>query len=274
MPDNLLMIQPPIDYQILAARFDDPAVDAIVLMGSHACGEAGPYSDIDIIRFVPENAPDLGDVGSHLINDTLVVVGNVTPTEVETWFTRPEVAVKTITGVRVARALLDHNATFAKIQERAYAFTWNGQLQAEANVWASEQMVGWIEEVHKGLEGLRRHDAGRLLNGLFGYTFGLSNVMQVQRGVLVSGDNGFYTEVAAAIGLDSLWTQLRAIAFGVNEVQGRPPSLQERVVAGLKLYVVTADLLSNILQPEHAILVNQTVQLIKARIATTDKDND
>ncbi|HIC16720.1 TPA: hypothetical protein EYO77_01260, partial [Candidatus Poribacteria bacterium] len=31
------------------------------------------------------------------------------------------------------------------------------------DAYASRKMVGWIEEVHKGLEGLRRKDSGRLL---------------------------------------------------------------------------------------------------------------
>ncbi|MCX6044123.1 MAG: nucleotidyltransferase domain-containing protein [Chloroflexi bacterium] len=266
------MILPSVDYQRLAARFDHPTVHAIVLMGSHARGDAGPYSDIDLVRFINEAEPVLADTGTHLIDDHLVVVSDVTTTEVQTWFTRPEVAVNTITGVRRARALIDRSATFANIQEQAHAFTWDEAFQTQANGWASQQMVGWIEEVHKGLEGLRHNDVGRLLNGLFGYTFGLSKVLQVQRGLLISGDNGFYMEVAAAVGVDSLWTQLRAIAFGVSEVEGRPPSLRERVVAGLKLYVVTANLLGDTLVPAHELLVKQTVQLINEQMATYDKN--
>jgi hypothetical protein len=260
------MIRTPIDYLALAHRFDSSVVNAIVLMGSHARHDASPYSDVDLVRFVGEGESGLAGAGSHLIDDTLVVVSNVAPAEVETWFARPEVAVKTITGVRLARALIDRDDTFATIQARAQAFAWDENLQLQADLWASEQMVGWIEEVHKGLEGLRRGDVGRLLNGLFGCTFGLSHVIQVQRGVLISGDNGFYEEVAAAVGLDSLWVQLRGIAFGVIEVQGRPPSLRERVVAGLSLYVATVELLGDALQPEHTFLINQTVKLINDRL--------
>lgn len=172
----------------------------------------------------------------------------------------------TIAGLRPARALLDRQATFAAIQARAHAFVWTEALQIKADLWASEQMVGWIEEVHKGLEGLRRREPGRLLNANFGLSWGLSNVLKVQRGVLISGDNGFFNEVAASVGVDSLWSQLRTIAFGVADVHGRPPSLRERVVAGLHLYVVTADLLGAALQPEHAPLVAETVALINTAI--------
>lgn len=255
-----------INFDALARQFDDAAVLAIALTGSHARNDAGPYSDVDLVRFVQAGAGDLAGGGSHLIDGALVVVNNVEPATVETWFTQPQEAVKTIGGLRQARALIDRHGAFAAIHARAHNFVWTPELQANANAWASEQMVGWIEEAYKGLEGLRRYDVGRLLNGLHGLTWGLTWVMQVQRGVLLSGDNGVYDEVAAAIGPDSLWTNVRAVAFGVADVHGRPPSLRERVVAGLGLYVLTVDLLGEAIQPEHAQLVGETVRLINARL--------
>jgi hypothetical protein len=210
------------DFLDLAHQFDDPSVRAIVLMGSHARGEAGPHSDIDLVRFVDESAGDLPGQGSHLIDGALVVVSNAAPERVERWFTIPAEAVKTIVGLRQARSLIDRAGYFAVIQARAQAFVWISELQVQADREASEAMVGWIEEAHKGLEGLRRQDPGRLLNGLFGLSYGLSNVMGLHLGVLLSGDNGFYDEVAGAVGLDTPWTHLRAVAFGVAEVHGRP----------------------------------------------------
>lgn len=255
-----------INFVFLAQPFDSPSVNAIVLMGSQARGDAGPYSDVDLVRFVTEEAADLTGAGSHLIDGVLVMVSNVTPSRVERCFTDPEQATNTIAGLRTARPLIDRNATFGAIQARAQAFVWTEELQSKADRWASEQMVGWIEEVHKGLEGLRRRDPGRLLNAGFGLSWGLSNVMKVQRGLLLSGDNGFFVEVANAVGSESVWSQLRAVAFGVAAVQGRPPSLQERVVAGLHLYELTAELLGPAIQPEHAPLIAQTIQLINQEI--------
>lgn len=255
-----------INFVFLAQPFDSPSVNAIVLMGSHARGDAGPYSDVDLVRFVTEEAAELAGAGSHLIDGVLVMVSNVTPSQVERWFTEPEQATNTIAGLRTARPLLDRDATFAAIQARAQAFVWDAELQRKADLWASEQMVGWIEEVHKGLEGLRRRDPGRLLNASFGLSWGLSSVVKVQRGLLLSGDNGFFAEGANAVGPESLWSQLRAVAFGVAEVHSHPPSLQERVVAGLHLYTLTAELVSPALQPEHIPLIVETVSLINREL--------
>ncbi|MEZ4865117.1 MAG: nucleotidyltransferase domain-containing protein [Caldilineaceae bacterium] len=256
----------PVSPDLLCQRFDAPGVNALVIMGSHARGDAGPYSDIDLVRLVDEAKAEVAGAGSHLLGDILVVVSNVTPSKAERWFTEPTAAVESIVGVRQARPLLDRQAAFAAIQARAHAFAWDETLQMKADLWASEQMVGWVEEAHKGLEGLRRQDPGRLLNACFGLSWGLTSVVKVQRGILTSGDNGFYHEVRAAVGAESLWSQLCAISFGVAEVHDRPPSLRERVVAGLSLYVATAELLRDALQPEHAPLIAQTVTLIQNKL--------
>jgi hypothetical protein len=254
------------DFLVVGQRFDLPGVNAIVLMGSHARGDAGPYSDVDLVRFVAEDAADLTGAGTHLFDGVLLVISNATPSQVETCFTDPQQAANRIAGLRTAQALVDRSDTFAAIQARAHAFVWTEELQRKADLWASEQMVGWIEEVHKGLEGLRRRDPGRLLNAGFGLSWGLSNVVKVQRGILLSGDNGFFPEITTAMGQESLWSQLYGVAFGVAEVHGRPPSLRERVVAGLKLYMLTAELLGSAVQPEHASLITETVQLINQEI--------
>lgn len=246
----------------LVHQFSHPAVTAIALFGSHARGDAGPYSDIDIIRFVDSDDADPPGSGSHLIDDTLVVVTNYTPSTVNSWFTEPTAAVHAIASLQQAKALWDPNGAFSRLQARAHAFTWTGELQTKADLWASEQMVGWMEEAHKGLEGLRRRDVGRMLNASFGLSWGLTGVVKVQRGVLVYSDNSVIDQVIESVGTDSLWAQLCAISFGFGEVHERPPSLRERVVAGLHLYTVTAELLHTAIGPEHLPLVMRTVARI------------
>ncbi|MBK9055526.1 MAG: nucleotidyltransferase domain-containing protein [Chloroflexi bacterium] len=240
------------NFTTLSQRFVVPGVQAMALMGSFARGEAGRFSDVDVVRFwgtrpPPRTPPRLsfpsplgrncGSVpfpllhprpppngggnprdpllaGSHLVAGRLVVVSDVTPEQVTRWFTEPDEAVNTIAGVRSARILWDPDGVLAAIQTRALAFVWDEGMQAKANRWASEQMVGLIEEVHKGLTGLERDDMGRLLNARFGLSWLLNRVMAVAKGVLLSGDNGFWAEVAAAVGPDSPWGQVEPGLWG------------------------------------------------------------
>lgn len=247
----------------LAARFDAPGVKALVLAGSHARGDAGPYSDVDLMRFVAAHDARPAEPGSYLLEGRLVVVSDVTQAAVERWFDAPEEAVKVVAGLRCAKPLFDREGTFAAVQKRAREFVWDESMQRKADAWASREMVGWIEEVHKGLEGLRRDDPGRLLHACFGCSWGLSRVVQVQRGVLLSGDNAFYDEVAEAVGRDSEWVRLWRRAFGVAGRDGACVPLRERVKAGLRLYALTAAMLAETLEPGDRPLVDETAKLIR-----------
>jgi predicted nucleotidyltransferase len=255
------------NFDLLAKKFDSPGVNAIVLVGSYARGTPGLFSDVDLVRFIGKGGdkPFFND-GSYLIDDFLVTVSSVNTEQIEDWFSRPEIAVNVICGIRSARPLLDRSNAFEAIQRRAQVFTWDAEMQQKANHWASQQMVGLIEEVHKGLEGLRSNDVGRMLNARFGLSWGLSRVIGVQKGVLLSGDNGFYAEVAEAVGVDSEWVCLRQTAFAIEDRYGESPSLQEQVIAGLRLYITTVELLGDVIEPDDAAMVKQTVKLIEAEL--------
>jgi hypothetical protein len=247
---------PEIDLAALATRFDAPGVMALVLAGSLGRGEAGPFSDVDLVRLYRGETPPAGD-GSHLIDGRLVTVRSWTVAAVEALFAQPDQLCTYLVGLRSAPALIDREGTWAALQTRARAFVWDEAIQAQANCWAAEQLVGWIEEVHKGLEGLRRHDTGRLLNARFGLSWGLSNVVKVQRGVLMaSGDNGIWCELNRALGEGSRWVRLRAAAFGVDDGSGRPPTLPDQVRAGLALYIETVALMEEALpEPAHSMIL-------------------
>jgi len=255
----------PLDHFI--DSLDAPYVHALALMGSHARGDAGLYSDVDVVRFVGEEDHNAPEQEAHTQAGQLVVVSTVTPVQVEEWFSKPEMAVNAIIGVRGARALRDHAGYFAAIQARATSFVWDTVMQERANHWASARMVGWIEEVHKGLEGLRRGDTGRLLNARFGLSWGLSRVMIVQRGLLLTGDNAFYDALTNEMGPSSEWVRLRRTAFGIEDNDNHTPTLRTQVIAGLRLYVLMAEILNPVLSSQDAPLVSHTSALIRAALA-------
>ena len=255
--------------ETLIERFDGPDVDALVLMGSYARGTANQYSDIDLTRFTAAHGLHRTRIFQGLIADQLVVVNDLGAAAVEEIFSQPEVTSSYLEGLRLARPLQDRNGIFARIQARAHAFMWDVSMQVKANAWASEALAGWSEDMRKGIVGLADNDVGRLLNAHFASSWGLSRIMQVQRGVLLASSNDFYTAVAEAVGRDTEWVRLRHITFGIAHVDGRPPTLREQVVAGLRLYIATAALLAPILRPEDQPLIMQTVELIRHSLDNT-----
>jgi hypothetical protein len=103
----------------LIERFDRPDVKSIVLMGSHARGDAGPYSDVDLVRVISEAGDLKPQAHSYLWDGCLVIVSDRGPSEIENWFSAPEEASNVIGGLRSASHLLDRDQTFARIQARA-----------------------------------------------------------------------------------------------------------------------------------------------------------
>jgi hypothetical protein len=250
---------------LLLERFAPAEAAGVMLAGSRARGNAGPFSDVDWVRLARDEERLPGD-GSYLIDGRLVVVGTLTTSFVEKIFSEPGVACDFITGLRTAQILLDGEGQLARLQRRARDFVWDDAMQSKANLWAAEQMVGIIEEAHKGLEGLRRNDIGRMLNARFGLSWILSTIVKVQRGVLLSSDNGVWDEINRAVGETTPWVRYRRAAFGVDDGTGRPPALREQIMAGLRLYVLTANYLDRVLPSQEGQLVRATVARIEAEL--------
>ena len=250
------------DFHAIAARFDAQEVAAIALMGSFARNDAGAFSDVDIVRFHRRDDTRQAESATYFIHGALVVVSDVVPSQVEDWFTKPEQATTCIAGVRSARTLRDVGGYFRVIQARAHQFVWDEAMQQKANAYASSRMVGWIEEVYKGLEGLRRCDNGRLINARHGLSWGLTEVMRVQKGILISGDNASYLAVTAALGEESEWVQLSRKSFAIDG----GVSLPDQIRAGLRLYVLTAEWLAEVFRPEERMLIEETVKRINVEL--------
>ena len=254
------------DFGDLVERFQRPGIVAIVLMGSYAQGNANEFSDVDLVRFYADDN-QTNEPKTYLVDGRFVVVSDVGPAKVKSWFSEPEPASASITGVRSGRSLWDPGGYFEAIQEQARAFVWDDEMQAKADKWCSSQMAGWIEEVQKGLAGLRLGDEGRLLNARFGLSWGLTKVLRVHRGILISGDNGSYREVVQDIGIESKWAKLSRRAFAMDGGD----SLAEQVRAGLGVYVLTAELLAHSLQPQDKKLIDEAVRRITRETANKEK---
>ncbi len=267
-----------------------PHTVAFALLGSFARGDAGAFSDVDVVRFVNDDKHD-AEAQSFLIGGEecrptggepppllsiplhrLVVRSTITPSQVESWFTEPGQALGIIDGLRRGKELWDPDQVFASIQQRAHRFEWTPEHQEKADQLAGKELVGWIEEAHKGLEGLRRNDTGRLLNARFGLSWGLSWVMRLHKGVLTTSDNSFYDDVINAVGPESRWAWLLRRAFGtVNQGDGGSPSLRAEVQSGLLLYCETFELLKDALPRQDYALISATVRLIQTELEGNDR---
>ena len=120
------------DFDKLADIFRTDNTRALVLMGSHARGDACAYSDIDLMRIVHSKADD-SDAGTHLIDGDYVVVSDYIYSDIESWFTEPETATTIMFGLKEAKQLWDPEGMFDAVRTRASEFRWTDELQLKAN---------------------------------------------------------------------------------------------------------------------------------------------
>lgn len=231
------------------SMLDKSQLEAIGLMGSYSRGDARKYSDIDIVCIVKDEK-NKKDTEIEFIDGKYVVTNFVTIDDMEKSFTDASLVTKNILGLKQVKILYDPNDILFLLKQRAQNFQWTEKMQKNANEIAEKQLTGWIEEVYKALQGLISHDIGRMLNGLYGLTYGLFNVVIIQKGILLDGDNSFYRKVTEYFGLNSRFTKLSEIAFGIKDTK----NLEERVIAGLLLFDEVTDQINDILTNKQDVI--------------------
>ncbi|MCG8569786.1 MAG: nucleotidyltransferase domain-containing protein [Spirochaetes bacterium] len=235
--------------------------NAIALMGSYARGDEKKYSDVDIVCFLKDNDTEKKAI-INFIDNKYVVISFLNTKTVANIFSNPKEITEYLYGLKTAKILFDHNKYLNNLILKAKEFKWTNEIQKKANFIASKEMVGWIEEVQKAIQGLLINDIGRMLNGLHGLTFGIFNIIRIQKGILLYGENTFFEQIINYYKNDNDFYNLSKIAFGIDK-----STISERVIAGLKLYDRITTELFDIICPED----KNVIQFIKNEISNIIK---
>ena len=237
---------------------------AIILAGSHAQGEATPYSDVDMAHIVA--APLSGPDKRYYYREGHLVSVATRPLA---WFraavTRPEHAVFYVAGLREARILLDREGAFRAFQQELEHFSW-APLQEAANSYASSAMMHLAEVAHKVLSALVRTDRLSLFEAASGLWYTLTQAVAVQRGVLALSSRTFMRQVREMVGTDAPWTRYHGLVAASEVHAAGATSVEARAIAALCLYQETVALLRPVIRPEHREVAEQTVVTIEAAL--------
>ncbi len=254
LPDSFL--------RSLVAWLDDENTLGIAITGSFARNESDPYSDVDLAHYVRQKpAADTELYRLRFVDDYLVSL-KITTLEAEyAGLRKPEQAIWIIPALRRLFILLDKDGSLAALKEAAATATWE-PLQAGANAYASRELSGYAEEIHKILGGLAQRDESKTLYAVWGLTRGLATALLVQRGALVPTENAYIDFAQNAAGRTSGWARQFRLAIGLDPLPTGKPAFVGYGVAGLHLYRETFAIFRNILSPEDADTVNRTLEII------------
>lgn len=238
---------------------DAPEVVAIALTGSCARGDATPYSDIDLLRFVAE-MPEDGTYTLRAVDGRLVSLTTTTIERKRADLSAPQEAIWAVMGLRRMRILRDSGGALAALQREAFAFEWS-PLQAQADRFASSELMGNAEEAHKLMTGLHQGNEAVATYAAMLLTLFLPGIVAVQRGLLLDSENAYFSAVGEAVGRDSAWTRAHRAAAGFDQTDNH-----RRALAALELYRETAALIEPSICPEHREVIEQAVVTSRAFI--------
>jgi predicted nucleotidyltransferase len=250
----------------LVAELNHEPVVAIGLTGSYARGAATPFSDVDIHCFLPE-LPEYEEDRYQLrrMEDRLVSLTATSIRAKRDELTRPETIIWAVPGLRQMRVLLDKGGELTALKRDVLSFNWK-LFQSSADAYASRELMGLAEEVHKVLGGFARNDESTMAYGTYGLVLGLARIVAVQRGLFIESENSYFQQVQNLFGAKSDWTRTFRLAAGLTSaIQGKPVGVSMRAFCALNLYTLTAQALRAIILLEHAEVIFRAIEAIEQR---------
>jgi hypothetical protein len=246
--------------QFIIEKIDAPDVSGIGIVGSYARGQEGNYSDVDIDIYVnkmPENPDDRYTL--RYWDDKLVSLKRILLDDERAALNDPRRAIWAVPGIRGMRILLDKDGSMAALQKAAEDFDWS-PLQAAADEYAAEQIMGNAEEVHKILNGLARDHESTVLYATWGLVKNMLEAVAVQRGIMIDSENHYFDLIQDSVGRDSSWTLAFRAAWGLDSASSQ---YQARGAAALMLYCLSAEMFDLFIPEKHRDVIDRTLQLIK-----------
>jgi predicted nucleotidyltransferase len=245
----------------LIAEIDDDTIRGIVLGGSHARGDATPYSDVDLACFVPDTFRPLRKRYLYR-EDHLISIGQKTLEGVKQQLTEPFQALWIVPGFRRARVLLDKDGSMSELKLMVENFTWDS-LRIEATGFADHILTSDAEFVHKLLGNIWRSNLSGIAYATLRLFDGATMAMALYYGVFTTTDNMYFQEVESAVGSDSNWTHYHRLLSGVKTTGEDTSSLDARGKLALHLYRETAFLLLPTLNEQRRNVVEHVLNLIE-----------
>jgi len=245
----------------LIAELDNDTVRGIVLGGSHARGDATPYSDVDLACFVQDTFRLLRK--RYLYREGhLISIGQKTLEGVKQQITEPFQALWIVPGFRQARVLLDKDGSMRQLKQIVEHFTWD-PLRSEALGYVGHILTSDAEYVHKLLGNIWRGNPSGIAYSVQRLFDSATMAMTLYYGVFITNDNVYFQEVEAAVGTDSTWTHYHCLLSGIKTIDEDTSSLDARAKLALRLYRETASLLLPTLNDQCYAVVGHVLNLIE-----------
>jgi hypothetical protein len=192
----------------LVASLAGLGAEAVAVVGSHARGDAGPDSDLDlaVVGHGPHYRLEVHEGG-------LVSLGWAGAAEQRRRLYEPAWLAMHVPGWRETVLVHDPSGLGASIQQESRAWSWV-RVERSCDAWVAEELTGLAEEVQRLRASLRTRDEPTASAQRFLLALRLPKIMAVHRRVLYGSENRVWSLVGKAVG--SEWESAQRAAFGLG----------------------------------------------------------
>ncbi len=242
----------------LATELSASDTVAMVLAGSAVRNAATAYSDIDLAHIMAEGYAG-PEKRFHYRDGRLISVSMRTMSWWRRAVTQPERAIFLVPAMRDARILLDPEGEFSRYLRELQDFSWT-PLQPAANRFAGAALAAQAETVHKVLSALVRNEG--VFESVTLLALDLTQIVAVQRGVLIKTSAHYMQQVRHAVGDASDWSRFHRMATAQPGAGKPPTTLRKQGLAVLHLYLETFRMIEGSMLPERRALAAHTNSVV------------
>ena len=198
------------------------------IIGSYATSSYKKWSDVDLICLVEEKRDNKVEVfKSHYFS-----VSYYTQDAFEDYMKQPSLQLNGLEAFKQLKIIYDPKNILKEIKTILSEFSPTSVDKERSLYLAKNEYVGYIEEAQKALQGLMDHHTGKMLNGLYGISFGMFEVIRLRDYLAIDSDNDFYECVMTHLDEKDPIKILAPQAFGLEATQ-----LEDQIEAGLEIFM-------------------------------------
>lgn len=207
---------------------DINSYEGVAVIGSYAINEEKKWSDIDLFFLVKENRNSKIEIfkNKYFVSNYYVLE------DLEKYFKDTNLITSTLGALSNIKLLFDPHGHLGDLKEQAKKFTWTSVLVEQSKYLAAKKYIGFLEEAQKAIQGLADKHVGKMLNGVYGLSFGMFQVIRLRDQIQIKSDNEFFSAIHEHLHENDPIRDLSECAFGIKRT-----NIEDQVEAGLEMFM-------------------------------------
>jgi hypothetical protein len=233
---------------------DAPNVRAVVLLGSLAREQGGPWSDIDLERWVATDA-ECVDAFPRYVDGRLLMINTVSVDHVRAELRSARRAIWAVPAYRAMRVVVDRFGDAAAISRAVESFEWES-VTSDAHAFVRLTTAKSAEYVHKIRGATDTRDDWAALHAARALSSKCLQIVAVARRTFIETENEYFRVVCEAAGPN--WTKTFRASLGVGETC----DVFAQASAACRLYAETSELVAEVLDEQTNSIVASALALV------------